>query len=52
VETIVSSNPNGVKTAYTYDAQNRLSTVVDARLPGDNTSTFTYDALDRQGKAP
>jgi YD repeat-containing protein len=26
--------------------------VVDARLPGGNTSTFTYDALDRQGKAP
>jgi YD repeat-containing protein len=26
VETIVSSNPNGVKAAYTYDAQNRLAT--------------------------
>ena len=52
METIVSSNANGVKAAYTYDAQNRLATVVDARLPGDNTSTFTYDALDRQGKAP
>jgi YD repeat-containing protein len=41
VETIVSSNANGVKTAYTYDAQNRLSTVVDARLPGGNTTTYT-----------
>jgi RHS repeat-associated protein len=43
VETIVSSNPNGVKAAYTYDAQNRLATVVDARLPGANTTTYTYD---------
>jgi RHS repeat-associated protein len=43
VETIVSSNANGVKAAYTYDAQNRLDTVVDARLPGANTTTYTYD---------
>ena len=41
VETIVSSNANGVKAAYTYDAQNRLSTVVDARLPDGNTTTYT-----------
>ena len=43
METIVSSNANGVKAAYTYDAQNRLATVVDARLPGANTTTYTYD---------
>jgi YD repeat-containing protein len=29
--------------AYTYDELNRLSTVVDNRLPGNNTTTCTYD---------
>jgi RHS repeat-associated protein len=43
VETIVSSNPNGASVAYTYDDLNRLQTVVDNRLPGQNTTTYTYD---------
>jgi YD repeat-containing protein len=34
VETIASSNPHGVSTAYTWDDQNRLSTVVDGNLSG------------------
>jgi YD repeat-containing protein len=44
VETIASSNPHGVSTAYTWDDQNRLSTVVDGNLSGQNTTTYTYDA--------
>ena len=43
VETIASSNPHGVSTAYTWDAQNRLSTVVDGNLSGQNTTTYSYD---------
>jgi RHS repeat-associated protein len=43
VESIVSSNPNGASAAYTYDDLNRLQTVVDNRLPGQNTTTYTYD---------
>jgi RHS repeat-associated protein len=43
VETIQSSNAHGVSAAYTWDDQNRLSTVVDNNLPGQNTTTYTYD---------
>jgi RHS repeat-associated protein len=43
VETIASSNAHGVSVAYTYDGQNRLSTVVDNRLTGQNTTSYTYD---------
>jgi RHS repeat-associated protein len=43
VESIISSNPNGASVAYTYDDLNRLSTVVDNNLPGQNTTTYTYD---------
>ena len=43
VETIQSSNPNGVNVSYTYDGLNRLSTVVDNHLPSNNTTTYTYD---------
>jgi RHS repeat-associated protein len=43
VETITSSNANGASVAYTYDDLNRLSTVVDNRLSGNNTTTYTYD---------
>src|ERR1035441_380237 len=43
VESIASSNPNGASVSYTYDDLNRLSTVVDNRLPGQNTTTTTYD---------
>jgi YD repeat-containing protein len=43
VETITSSNPHGASVSYTWDDLNRLSTVVDNRLPGQNTTTTTYD---------
>jgi len=43
VQTITSSNPNGASVAYTYDDLNRLSTVVDNSLPGNNTTSYTYD---------
>jgi RHS repeat-associated protein len=43
VETITSSNANGTSVAYTYDDLNRLSTVVDNNLPGQNTTTYSYD---------
>ena len=43
VETITSHNANGASVAYTYDDLNRLSTVVDNNLPGQNTTTYTYD---------
>ena len=43
METITSHNPNGASVAYTYDDLNRLSTVVDNNLPGQNTTTYTYD---------
>ncbi|HWB32942.1 MAG TPA: RHS repeat-associated core domain-containing protein [Acidobacteriaceae bacterium] len=45
VASIASSNTNGASMSYTWDALNRLSTVVDNRLPiGSNTTTYTYDA--------
>jgi RHS repeat-associated protein len=43
VESINSSNAHGVSVGYTYDDLNRLSTVVDNRLTGNNTTTYTYD---------
>jgi len=43
VETIQSSNAHGVSAAYTWDDQNRLQTVVDNNLLGQNTTTYTYD---------
>jgi RHS repeat-associated protein len=43
VETINSLNPHGVSVAYTYDDLNRLSTVVDNGLQGNQTTTYTYD---------
>ena len=43
METITSSNANGTSVAYTYDDLNRLSTVVDSNLPGQNTTTYSYD---------
>ena len=41
--TITSSNANGASVAYTYDNQNRLSTVADNRLSGNNTTNYTDD---------
>ncbi len=43
METITSSNPNGVSVAYAWDELNRLSTVTDNRLSGNNTTSYTYD---------
>ena len=43
METITSHNANGASVAYTYDDLNRLSTVVDNNLPGQNTTSYTYD---------
>jgi uncharacterized protein RhaS with RHS repeats len=35
--------------SYTYDSHNRLSTVVDNRLSGSNTTTYTYDKASNVG---
>jgi YD repeat-containing protein len=43
VASIQSSNANGASVDYTYDDLNRLSTVVDNRLSGNKTTTYTYD---------
>ena len=43
METITSSNANGASVAYTYDDLNRLATVVDNNLSGQNTTTDNYD---------
>jgi RHS repeat-associated protein len=43
VASIASSNPNGASVSYSYDELNRLSSVVDNRLSGNNTTTFAYD---------
>jgi RHS repeat-associated protein len=56
VESIVSSNPdgssnpNGISVAYTYDDLNRLSTVVDNRLQGNQTTTYSYDPASNVAK--
>ncbi|MGD0733384.1 MAG: DUF2341 domain-containing protein [Terracidiphilus sp.] len=38
-----SNHPNGVSVSYAYDELNRLSTVTDDRLQGNQTTTYTYD---------
>jgi len=43
VQIITSSNTNGASVAYTYDDLNRLSTVADNRLSGNNTTSYAYD---------
>jgi YD repeat-containing protein len=43
VASIQSSNANGASVAYTYDDLNRLSTVVDNRMSGNNTTSYAYD---------
>jgi RHS repeat-associated protein len=44
VESIASSNANGVSVILTWDELNRLSTVIDNHLPaGANTAVYTYD---------
>jgi RHS repeat-associated protein len=38
-----SNHVNGILVQYAYDELNRLSTVVDNRLQGNQTTTYTYD---------
>jgi YD repeat-containing protein len=40
---MTSTHTNGVSVSYTYDSLNRLSTVVDGRLGGNQTTTYGYD---------
>jgi len=35
---------NGANVSYTYDDLDRLETVVDHRLTGNNTTTYSYDS--------
>lgn len=47
-----SSHTNGVSVEYTYDDLNRLSTVVDGRLPsGSNSTTYAYDPANNLANA-
>ena len=48
---IQSSNAGGANVSYAYDDLNRLSTVVDNRLSGNNTTTYTYDPASNVGTA-
>jgi RHS repeat-associated protein len=43
VESIKSSNTGGASVSYAYDDLNRLISVVDNNLPGQNTTDYTYD---------
>ncbi|MET0752082.1 MAG: PKD domain-containing protein [Pyrinomonadaceae bacterium] len=45
IETLRSSNLNGVSVDYDYDDLNRLSAVKDNRLSGNRTTGYTYDAV-------
>jgi len=38
-----SNHVNGILVQFAYDELNRLSTVVDNRLQGNQTTTYTYD---------
>ena len=44
-----SNNTNGVSVAYSYDDLNRLTSVVDANLPGAGTTTYSYDSATNLG---
>jgi len=43
VASMKSSNTNGIYIEYTYDSLNRLATVVDHGLVGQQTTTYSYD---------
>jgi RHS repeat-associated protein len=45
VANIQSSTPGGTSVTYQYDALNRLSSVIDARLSGSQTTKYGYDAV-------
>jgi len=40
---ISSNHAHGIHVDYSYDDLNRLSTVTDSRLQGNQTTTYTYD---------
>jgi YD repeat-containing protein len=44
IETLRSSNANGVSVDYDYDELNRLETVEDNRLSVNQNTAYTYDA--------
>jgi len=47
---LTSTDANGINETYTYDSQNRLSTVVDNNLPtGANMTAYAYDRCDCHG---
>src|SRR5579872_42251 len=48
---MTSSHANGVSVSYTYDSLNRLQTVVDARLTGNQTTTYGYDTASNVASA-
>lgn len=46
IETLRSSNLNGVSVDYTYDELNRLQTTKDNRMPnGADTTSYTYNEV-------
>lgn len=45
IKTLRSSNANGVSVDYSYDELNRLQTAKDNRLVGNQTTTYSYDAV-------
>jgi RHS repeat-associated protein len=45
IETLRSSNANGVSVDYSYDELNRLSSVKDNRLVGNQSTSYSYDAV-------
>jgi YD repeat-containing protein len=48
---MTSSHTNGVSVSYTYDTLNRLHTVVDGRLTGNQTTTYQYDTASNVSQA-
>jgi RHS repeat-associated protein len=45
IKTVRSNHTNGVSVDYSYDELNRLQTVKDNRLVGNQTTSYTYDAV-------
>ena len=45
IKTVRSNHANGVSVDYAYDELNRLSSVKDNRLVGNQNTTYTYDAV-------
>jgi RHS repeat-associated protein len=45
-----SNHAHGVSVTYSYDDLNRLTTVVDTRLAGNQTTTYSYDNASNVGK--